>query len=96
MVTEETAGLAVDTVGEPIKADATEIVASSGDILLLISSFQTRGAPARVALEGSLGLRAAARQNRDETGTTEAEIDIYFGWHEKILLKEMQAHYERR
>ena len=27
------------------------------------------------------------------TGTSAAEIDIYFGWHEKILLKDMQAHY---
>ena len=30
---------------------------------------------------------------REKTGTSEAEIDIYFGWHEKILLKEMQNHY---
>ena len=28
------------------------------------------------------------------TGTSEAEIDIYFGWQEKILLKAMQRHYE--
>ena len=25
---------------------------------------------------------------------SEAEIDLYFGWHEAILLKEMQRHYE--
>ena len=35
-----------------------------------------------------------ARATRKDTGTSEAEIDIYFGWHEKILLKEMQVHYE--
>ena len=34
-----------------------------------------------------------ARRDRELTGTTEAEIDIYFGWHERILLKEMQVHY---
>ena len=27
-------------------------------------------------------------------GTSEAEIDIYFGWQEKVLLKAMQRHYE--
>ena len=35
-----------------------------------------------------------ARRHRGETNTTEAEIDLYFGWHEKLLLKEMQRHYE--
>jgi hypothetical protein len=25
---------------------------------------------------------------------SESEIDIYFGWHERVLLKEMQVHYE--
>ena len=34
-----------------------------------------------------------ARRDREKTETTEAEIDIYFGWHERILLKEMQVHY---
>ena len=34
-----------------------------------------------------------ARRYREATGTTEDEIDIYFGWHEKILLKAMQVHY---
>ena len=28
-----------------------------------------------------------------KTGVTEGQIDIYFGWHEKILLKAMQVHY---
>jgi len=26
-------------------------------------------------------------------GFTEAQVDIYFGWSEKILLKAMQLHY---
>ena len=34
-----------------------------------------------------------ARRYREATGTTEDEIDIYFGWHEKILLRAMQVHY---
>ena len=34
-----------------------------------------------------------ARRYAGETGATEAQIDIYFGWHEKILLKAMQNHY---
>ena len=34
-----------------------------------------------------------ARRFRELTGTTEDQIDIYFGWHEKILLKAMQVHY---
>ena len=40
-----------------------------------------------------------ARRDRDKFmaavgGVTEKEIDLFFGWHEKILLKEMQLHYE--
>ena len=34
-----------------------------------------------------------ARRYRGETGVTEDQIDIYFGWNEKILLKAMQVHY---
>ena len=34
-----------------------------------------------------------ARRFRADMGVTEAEIDLYFGWHEKVLLKEMQRHY---
>ena len=34
-----------------------------------------------------------ARRYREASGTTEDQIDIYFGWHEKILLKAMQVHY---
>mgnify|MGYP006062224029 CR=1 FL=1 len=30
---------------------------------------------------------------REHVGSA-AEIDIYFGWHERVLLKEMQRHYE--
>ena len=40
------------------------------------------------------GADTAARQYKEETGATEAQIDIFFGWHEKILLKAMQVHYE--
>ena len=32
------------------------------------------------------GADTAARVHREETGATEAQIDIFFGWHEKILL----------
>ena len=35
------------------------------------------------------GADTAARQYREETGATEAQIDIFFGWHEKILLRAM-------
>ena len=35
-----------------------------------------------------------ARRDMASTGTSEAEIDIYFGWQEKVLLKAMQRHYE--
>ena len=34
-----------------------------------------------------------AMRYRQLTGATEAEIDLYFGWHEEILLKSMQVHY---
>ena len=34
-----------------------------------------------------------AQRDREAHGVSEAEIDIYFGWHERILLKEMQRHY---
>ena len=33
-------------------------------------------------------------QTREQTGTAEDQIDIYFGWHEKIALKAMQTHYQ--
>ena len=35
-----------------------------------------------------------ARKYRDSMSVSESEIDIYFGWHERVLLKEMQVHYE--
>ena len=34
-----------------------------------------------------------ARQYMEYTGATEDQIDIFFGWHEKVLLKAMQVHY---
>ena len=36
---------------------------------------------------------STARRHRDKTGTTSDEIDLYFGWKEKILKKAMQMHY---
>ena len=37
---------------------------------------------------------SVARRDREKANVSEAEIDLYFGWHEAILLKEMQRHYE--
>jgi hypothetical protein len=34
-----------------------------------------------------------ARRYRHVSGATEAQIDIYFGWNERVLLKAMQVHY---
>jgi len=34
-----------------------------------------------------------ARRDRELTGTTEAEIDIYFGWQERVLRRAMQVYY---
>ena len=34
-----------------------------------------------------------AMRYKEASNTTEAEIDIYFGWHERVLLKAMQRHY---
>ena len=34
-----------------------------------------------------------AQRDAEKTGTSPGEIDIYLGWHEKILLKDMQVHY---
>ena len=36
-----------------------------------------------------------ARRYREITGATEAEIDIFFGWNERVLLKAMQRHYAK-
>ena len=36
---------------------------------------------------------ATARRHMEQTGATEDQIDIYFGWHERVLLKAMQRHY---
>ena len=34
-----------------------------------------------------------ARRYREQSGVTADEIDIYFGWNERVLLKAMQYHY---
>ena len=34
-----------------------------------------------------------ARRYREESGTSENEIDLYFGWNERLLKKAMQVHY---
>ena len=34
-----------------------------------------------------------ARRYREQLGVTEADIDLYFGWNERVLLKAMQVHY---
>jgi hypothetical protein len=34
-----------------------------------------------------------ARRYREVSGTSEAEIDIFFGWNERVLRKAMQMHY---
>ena len=39
------------------------------------------------------GADTVARRDMVATDTKESEIDIFFGWHEKILLKDMQVHY---
>ena len=37
-----------------------------------------------------------ARRYRSFTGASEAAIDIYFGWQERVLKKAMQVHYESK
>ena len=34
-----------------------------------------------------------AQRYKEETGATSDEIDIFFGWQERVLLKAMQMHY---
>jgi hypothetical protein len=34
-----------------------------------------------------------ARRFKERTGVSEADIDLYFGWNERVLLKAMQVHY---
>ena len=34
-----------------------------------------------------------ARKYREMTQTSEDEIDLFFGWNERVLLKAMQVHY---
>ena len=37
-----------------------------------------------------------ARQTREETGATEQDIDIIFGWLENFYSAKMQMHYESK
>ena len=37
---------------------------------------------------------SVARKYRATMEVSEAQIDIYFGWQERVLLKAMQVHYE--
>ena len=39
------------------------------------------------------GADTVARRDMQRTETLPSEIDIFFGWHEKVLLKDMQVHY---
>ena len=34
-----------------------------------------------------------ARRYKELTGTTDGEIDIFFGWNERLLRQAMQLHY---
>ena len=34
-----------------------------------------------------------ARRYKELTGASEADIDLFFGWNERVLLKAMQVHY---
>ena len=36
-----------------------------------------------------------ARRHMEDSGATVDQIDIYFGWHERVLLKAMQVHYSQ-
>ena len=36
---------------------------------------------------------AVARRDQELNEVTDEEIDLYFGWHESILLREMRRHY---
>tara|TARA_B110000037_G_scaffold183883_1_gene212349 strand:+ start:190 stop:522 length:333 start_codon:yes stop_codon:yes gene_type:complete len=36
---------------------------------------------------------SVAKRYQEKSKTSEAEIDIYFGWNERVLLKAMQTHY---
>ena len=38
---------------------------------------------------------SVARKYRGQMGVLESQIDIYFGWQERVLRKAMQVHYEQ-
>ena len=40
------------------------------------------------------GADTVARQTRRESGATEADIDLIFGWNESFYSSQMQLHYE--
>ena len=40
------------------------------------------------------GADTVARHDREETGATEEEIDLVFGWQEALYSQRMQRHYE--
>ena len=72
--------------------------------LLTLAAFNLKGKDEELDVEAgreakwsSHSLRrladTTARRFRVDMDVTEAEIDLYFGWHEKVLLKEMQRHY---
>ena len=42
------------------------------------------------------GADSVARQTMGQTGATEEDIDLTFGWQEAMYSKKMQIHYESR
>ena len=55
----------------------------------------TRHESARESVHVCVCVRGCVQASgREEREVSEAEIDLFFGWHESILLKEMQRHYE--
>ena len=43
-----------------------------------------------------LGQYKVARDSMETTGATSVDIDLYYGWHEKMHSKDMQLHYAGR
>ena len=69
-------------------------LASRGGRSQVLNNFacgaQTQFSPRAVFLVHIFG----ARLYREFTKTTEAQIDLYFGWQERVLKKMVQVHYE--
>ena len=40
-----------------------------------------------------LGSDTVARRDMEATEASAADIDLFYGWHERVLTKEMQVHY---